>query len=302
MTRSERRDMNKPIRVIEGSAKPYEPFWLLRNADESESGEPEIEFYGAISEYSWWEDDITPAKFKADLANHGQGGPITIRIHSAGGDVFAASAIRAMIMDYPGRVTARIDGLCASAATYVAMAGDRVLMQDSAFFMIHDPWTIAWGGVDELKAAINLLKTVKSGIVETYQSKTSLEAEKLAKMMADETWMTAQQAQEFGFVDEVIRAPAKTFDVARNMAILNCLRNYEHVPEALLAAEELPAETEEPTETNVAEEDAASEAAEPVAEETEADEPEPDPVELDAAEAQKLRDYLEIFGPRGDHA
>jgi ATP-dependent Clp protease protease subunit len=302
MKRSERKEsMNKPIRVIEGSAKPFEPFWLLRNADESDSGEPEIEFYGAISEYSWWEDDVTPAKFKADLNNLGQGGPITIRIHSGGGDVFAASAIRAMIMDYPGRVTARIDGLCASAATYVAMAGDRVLMQDSAFFMIHDPWTIAWGGVDELKSAISLLKTVKAGIIETYQSKTNLETEKLAKMMADETWMTAQQAQEMGFVDEVISAPAKTFDAGRNMAILNCLSNYERVPEALLAIEEQQ-EPGEPTETNVAEEAAASEAAEPVAEETEPADPEPDPVELDAAEAQKLRDYLEIFGPRGDHA
>ena len=128
----------KPMRVLEGSAKPYEPFWRVVDAAESESGEPEIEFYGYISEYSWWDDDITPAKFKADLLNIGKGGPVTVRINSGGGEVYAASAIRAMIVDYPGQVTTRIDGLCASAATLVAMAGDVVKMQDSAYFMIHE--------------------------------------------------------------------------------------------------------------------------------------------------------------------
>lgn len=296
---------NSPMRVIEGSAKPFEPFWTLRNAADSESGEPEIEFYGAISEYSWWDDDITPAKFKSDLQALGQGGPVTIRIHSGGGDVFAASAIRAMIMDYPGRVTTRIDGLCASAATYVATAGDRVLMQDSGFFMIHNPWTIAWGGVDELKAAINLLKTIKAGIVEAYQSKTSLETNVLERMMDAETWMTAQQAQELGFVDEVITSPAKNYANAQNMAILNYFTN---VPADLLA-EEIPCVEGETTE-DVPEEAATSEAGESVAEETaeetagetvEGGDPALAPDGADdtlSQDAQKLRDYLDVFGPR----
>ena len=72
--------MNKePVRIIEGSAKPYERFWNLRAAEDSESGEPEIEFYGPISEYSWWGDEITPSLFKEDLEKHGKGGPVTIR-------------------------------------------------------------------------------------------------------------------------------------------------------------------------------------------------------------------------------
>lgn len=317
---------NEPVRIIEGTAKPHERFWNLRAAEDSESGEPEIEFYGPISEYSWWGDEITPQLFKDDLEKHGQGGPVTIRIHSPGGDVFAASAIRAMIADYPGKVTTRIDGLCASAATYVAMAGDHVVMQDSAFFMIHDPWTVTIGGVEELKTTINFLKTIKSGIVETYQNKTHMDAEELERMMSNETWMTARQAQEKGFVDEVVSVTdAKPFKLQlQNMAVLNCLNSYQNVPDELLNDEvsedespvdEAPSEAEE-TVTESAAQYGSDEVSEPEesddqpAIETETVSGSGDPVDqfevVDETateqgiekEARDLRDYLDIFGVR----
>ena len=267
--------MKQPIRVLEGSAKPYEPFWRVVDAAESESGEPEIEFYGYISEFSWFDDDITPAKFKADLLNIGKGGPVTVRINSVGGEVYAASAIRAMIVDCPGKVTTRIDGLCASAATLVAMAGDMVKMQDSAYFMIHEPWMMTWGSVDELKTAVEMLKTIRQGIVETYQNKTKLEPEQLAKMMAAETWMTGQKAKELGFVDEVITGSSKSFDRLQNAAILNALRDYTNVPPDLL-------KTSEP--------DPA------IAEETLQNPPDEGEDVDTEREAKSLRDYLDIFG------
>jgi ATP-dependent Clp protease protease subunit len=164
----------KPMRIIEGSARPFEAFWRVVDAAQSESGEPEIEFYGPISEYSWMGDEVTPAKFKKDLHELGKGGAVTVRIHSPGGDADAASAIRAMLMDYPGHVTTRIDGLCASAATIVAMAGNKVVMQDSASFMIHNPWTVAIGSKEDLKRAIGMLKTCEQSFVETYQSLSGL--------------------------------------------------------------------------------------------------------------------------------
>jgi ATP-dependent Clp protease protease subunit len=238
----------EPVRIFEGTARPYEPFWRVVDAAQSESGEPEIEFYGIISEFSWRGDEVTPAKFKEDLEKLGQGGPVTVRINSAGGEVWAASVIRSIIVDYPGRVTTRIDGLCASAATYVAMAGDVVKMQDSAFFMIHDPWMMTWGTVEELRKAINLLKTIKKGIVETYQSKTELEPEEISRMMNAETWMTAQEALEKGFIDEVISVnAAKPYKAAQNTAVVNTLRNYANLPEALrslLQPEESPVDPE----------------------------------------------------------
>jgi ATP-dependent Clp protease protease subunit len=221
----------EPIRVFEGNGKPYEPFWRVVNAKESESGESEIWFYGYISEFSWFDDDITPGLFRKDLNKLG-GKPVTIRINSGGGEVFAASAIRAMIMDYKGKVTTRIEGLAASAASYVAMAGDVVKMQDSAFFMIHDPWTVAMGGVEEFKRAMELLKTVKNGIVETYQTKTQADVATLSRWMSNETWFTAQEALQNGFIDEVISAPSKeALAEAPMFAIANAVRGFERAPE-----------------------------------------------------------------------
>jgi ATP-dependent Clp protease protease subunit len=325
---------NEPVRIIEGTAKPFERFWNLRAAENSESGEPEIEFYGPISEYSWWGDEITPRLFKDDLEKLGGGGPVTIRIHSPGGDVFAASAIRAIIANYPGKVTTRIDGLCASAATYVAMAGDHVVMQDSAFFMIHDPWTITIGGVEDLKTTINFLNTIKNGIVETYQNKTQLDAEELERMMSKETWMTARQAQEKGFVDEVVSVgEAKPFKLQlQNMAVLNCLNSYQNVPEELLNETEWSSEDElnlmllenvsddAPVsggeESDTEKDDQVIEPEEVSGSEVEGglvlkveDENGEEPAvsqENDAEKVQKnareLRDYLDIFGPRGEDA
>ncbi len=131
---------HNPIRCFEGNAQPHEPFW--RVIDAVDDAEPEIELYGYISEYSWWEDDITPKKFKDDLYRAGGEGPITIRLNSYGGDVIAASLINTIIRDYPGFVTVQIDGVAASAATVVAIAGDLVKIQETGYFMVHDPSVI----------------------------------------------------------------------------------------------------------------------------------------------------------------
>lgn len=232
--------MNKnPIRIVEGNAKPFEPFWKFRNAEEGEDGSAEIEFYGFISEYSWWDDDITPKIFKDDLNRIGKGGPVTIRINSGGGDMIAASVIRSILMDYEGEVTTRIDGLCASAATFVALAGNKVRMQDTGFFMVHDPSAFVYGTVEDLKGVIETLRTAKNAIIDAYQNKTGMEYERLSKLMSAETWMTAKEAREFGFVDEVIGQ--KQSSIAEKAAIVNSVRvagdlsRYVNVPAALLA-------------------------------------------------------------------
>mgnify|MGYP005811759915 CR=1 FL=1 len=227
----------EPIRVIEGTARPYEPFWSLRNAAESESGEPEIEFYGFISEYSWFDDDITPKKFKEDLNRIGGGKPVTVRMNSGGGEVFAASMIKSILVEYPGQVTVLIEGLAASGATIVAMGGDRIKMQESAYFMIHDPSVLTWGTIEDLKQTLEMLKTIKDGLIDTYQTRTRLPSEKLAKMLTDETWLTAHEAHDYGFIDEVIATSSKAPAPSEQMVgITNCLSQYRHVPAALLQA------------------------------------------------------------------
>lgn len=234
---------NQPFRVFEGPHQPYEPFWTLRNAAETDSGEPEIELYGFISEFSWWGDEVTPEKFKKDLYELGANGPVTVRVNSGGGEVFAASVMKSILVTYPGMITMRIDGLAASAATIVILGGDKIKIQDSAYMMIHDPSALAWGNIEEFKTVLEMLKTVKDGIIDGYSARTNLSAEKLAKMMTDETWMTAKEAQLLGFADEVITSnPSKT-DIGtamKNAAIFNALSSYRNVPAELLAQAQAP--------------------------------------------------------------
>lgn len=236
---------NNPIRTFEGNAKPFEPFWNFRNAQQTESGETELEFYGPISEFSFWGDEVTPKLFKEQLYARGGKGPVTVRINSPGGDLIAASVISAMLKDYPGRVTTKVDGIAASAAVMVALAGDSVKINASAYMMVHNPMVglLGYFDVDDLKGLVDELKTIKQGIVEGYQQKTLLEPEKLAKLMDDETWMTASEAVSYGFADEILTGSRKAITVN----FLNVLQsNYVNIPPALLPAEPAADEEVEP--------------------------------------------------------
>jgi ATP-dependent Clp protease, protease subunit len=227
--------MKDPIRCFEGTAQLHEAFWVFRDAENG--GEPELEFNGYISEWSWFDDDITPQMFRDDLKKYGKDGPITIRMNSYGGDVIAASLINAIIRDYPGRVTVQIDGIAASAATVVAVAGDVIRMQETAFFMIHDPsvvFFLAQVNIEEMTRLTDSLKAVKEGIMNAYETKTGLSRSRLSKLMTDETWMDAQKALDLGFIDEVLHAETKKIQMPiENAAYVNALHNYVNVPEVL---------------------------------------------------------------------
>ena len=234
--------MNKqqsPIRCFEGAAQPHEPFWTVKNV---EGQDPEIELYGYISEYSWWEDEITPMMFRQALYDAGGGGPITIRINSYGGDVVAASLMHTMIKDYPGQVTVQIDGIAASAATVVAMAGDKIKIQETGYFMIHDPsvvFMLAQLNIEDLTRLASSLAAVKEGIVNAYESKTGLSRTRLSKLMTEETWMDAQRALDLGFVDEVIWGEKKALVLPANTAVVNGLTNFANVPAPIRQALEI---------------------------------------------------------------
>lgn len=210
-------------------------FWRIMDAAKTESGETEVEFFGPISESSWLGDEVTPKQFKEELYAAGKGQPVTVKVNSPGGEVFAAAAIRAILQDYPGKVTADIVGLAASAATVVVSGADHVRMRDTALFMIHDPSTIAWGTIAEMERVVDLLKQVKETIINGYQSKTGKEREELAEMMSAETWMTAEAAKEAGFVDEIVREgkPVKLPKGVR-AAFYNCIAGYRNMPEMVL--------------------------------------------------------------------
>jgi ATP-dependent Clp protease protease subunit len=132
-------------------------------------------------------------------------GPVTVWLNSPGGDCFAASQIYAMLMDYKGPVTVKIDGVAASAASVIAMAGTDVLMAPTAMMMIHNPATIAFGDHKDMEKAIDMLEEVKNSIINAYELKTSQPRKTLSKMMDEETWMNARKAVELGFADEILQ-------------------------------------------------------------------------------------------------
>ena len=183
---------------------------------------------GAIAEESWFGDDVTPAAFKNEL--HAGDGPITVWINSPGGDCVAAAQIYNMLMDYPADVTVVIDGVAASAASVIAMAGTTVKMSPVSLMMIHNPLTVAMGDSEEMRKAIQLLDEVKESIINAYEIKTSMSRTKLSHLMDAETWMNAKKALELGFCDEIMYqpeaaqpdSPEDSFVFSRR-AVTNCL-------------------------------------------------------------------------------
>ena len=157
---------------------------------------------GVIAEDSWFDDDVTPKAFKAELTA-GEG-DIVIWLNSPGGDCIAASQIYTMLMDYKGKVTVKIDGIAASAASVIAMAGTTVLMAPTALMMVHNPLTVAIGDSEEMQKAIAMLSEVKESIINAYEIKTGQSRAKLSHLMDAETWLNAKKAIELGFADGIL--------------------------------------------------------------------------------------------------
>ena len=163
---------------------------------------------GEISDETWFGDEVTPRMFKDELM--AGSGDITLWINSPGGDVFAAAQIYNMLMDYPGHVTVKIDGLAASAASVIAMAGSQVEMSPVAMMMIHNPITLAIGDSKEMQKAIDMLAEVKESIVNAYEIKTGLSRNKISRLMDAESWFNAKKAVELGFADSILYTDEKT--------------------------------------------------------------------------------------------
>ncbi|HGT0998666.1 TPA: head maturation protease, ClpP-related [Enterococcus faecium] len=198
-------------------------FWnWVRDSDEVRT----LYLNGVISEETWWGDEVTPKIFKDELL--AGTGDITVWINSPGGDVFAAAQIYNMLMEYTGKVTVKIDGLAASAASVIAMAGGDVYMSPVSMLMIHNPSTIAIGDSEEMLRAKALLDEVKESIINAYELKTGLSRTKLSHLMDAESWMNANKAIELGFADKIMFMESETPDLTDSlifsrMAVTNSL-------------------------------------------------------------------------------
>lgn len=200
-------------------------FWKWKN---SANQVPELILEGEIASETWWGDEITPKMFKDELNKH-KGKDIDVWINSPGGDVIAGSQIYTMLKEHTGRVNVKIDGLAASSASFIAMAGDTIKMSPTAMMMIHLPSTFDWGDKKDFQKTIARLEEVEAAIINAYELKTKLPRDELAKMMEDEMWMNAYRAKELGFIDEVLYTDTEDkkevgFDFSKKK-VDNCIQN-----------------------------------------------------------------------------
>lgn len=180
-------------------------FW---NFSQNTDGTRTLHFDGIIAEESWYGDEITPKTFRDELMSGS--GDVTIWLNSPGGDVFAAAQIYNMLMEYPNHVIIKIDGIAASAASVIAMAGSEVLMSPVSLLMVHNPTTFAIGDRDEMQRARELLDEVKQSIINAYELKTGLGRTRLSNLMDAETWMDARRAVNLGFADGIMYQESET--------------------------------------------------------------------------------------------
>lgn len=183
-------------------------FWKWSNGVETSDSKLILE--GVVSSEDWWGDglDITPQAFRDELAKHS--GNLTVSLNSPGGDVFAGVSIYNTLSSYDkGDVIIEVNGLAASIASVIAMAGDKIIMLPGSSMMIHKPWSMGIGNADELEKVIEALNSIEDSLVPIYTARTGLKEDRIKEMLADETWLTPQEAVELGFADELVEAKKK---------------------------------------------------------------------------------------------
>jgi len=162
----------------------------------------ELYIYGEIVSDKWYESDVTATDFKAELAKC-KGKDLDIYINSPGGSVWEAQAIVSMLQRHDGVKTAYIDGIAASAASFIALSCDKVFIPSNAYLMIHKAWGMSWGNADELRKQAEMLDKVDEGILAIYMTKAKVSEEEMKKLVADESWFTGAEAIEVFDIEAV---------------------------------------------------------------------------------------------------
>lgn len=213
-------------------------FWNFKAKDKDNG---ELMLYGDISSSTWYGDEVTPKAFKDDLDAMGDIKNLNIYINSGGGDVFAGQAIYSMLKRHNANKTVYIDGLAASIASVIAMAGDKIIMPKNAMLMIHNSWTIAAGNKADLRKIADEMDKIDESIAGTYETKSGIEKEKIANYMDSETWFTAEEAVEQGFADEIEKEKLVAASIKGGFLMLNNqkfdLERFKNMPQIEETAE-----------------------------------------------------------------
>ena len=188
-------------------------FYTIKNASNAEP--VRINIYGQIGD-DYWGDGVNAKTFVTDLDALGNV-DLDVHINSPGGAVFDGQAIFNRLKQHPGTVNVYIDGLAASIASVIAMAGKKIYMSESAMLMIHNPIGLVYGESEEMRKNADTLDKIKATILNAYTSKSSLLDSELSLLMDNETWLTAEEAEEYGFIDEILNLKAEPFESKANI-------------------------------------------------------------------------------------
>lgn len=217
--------------------KDFKKYWsMVLNKDKKKA---EILIYEQIGA-GFWEEGIGAKQFAKDLKELGDIDDLDVRINSPGGSVFEGLTIYNLLKQHSAEKTVYIDGLAASIASVIAMSGDIIVMPENATMMIHNPWSLAIGDADAMRKEADVLDKIKVGIVSAYRDKTGKTDEDLSSLMDAETWMTAAEAVEMGFADEMtksVKAAAMAFDLSK----------FKNVPKAITAQAAVDAHSTAPS-------------------------------------------------------
>lgn len=209
----------------------------------AEGEEAEVMVYSEIANEKWWGDETTTGDFDKALKDARKNGAtrLNVRINSGGGEVYAAVAMRSMIMNAGfDSVRVMIEGLCASAATlFATVPGAHVVIAEGSEFMIHNPMTIAWGNADEIMKTVDHLHKMEEQFHGMYAAKTGKSPDTIKDWMDAETWFTAKEACDYGFCDELLASePVAACVTAREMGVMQAL--YKAVPDSVTVRQDQP--------------------------------------------------------------
>lgn len=209
-------------------------FWTM-NQSEEKMNSAEITIYGSIGS-SWWDEAVSASQFSKDLKELGNDiNEITVRINSTGGSVYDGLAIRSLLKNHKAYVTVMVDGLAASIASIIAMAADKLIMAKGSMMMIHNPLSGGWGEAKDLREIADFLDKIRDSLVSVYAARTGKTSEELIELLDAETWMSAEEAVEMGFADEVEDDIQVTAGIAGTIAVVNGvsmdISKYTNIPD-----------------------------------------------------------------------
>ncbi len=209
--------------------KKNKRFWNFKALDEKTG---ELTLYGEISNETWWGDEVTPKEFKSDLDNLGEIDTLNIYINSPGGDVFAGQTIYSILKRHKAHKNVYIDGLAASIASVIAMAGNTIFMPKNAMMMIHNPWTIGMGNAKDFRKLAEDLDKIRESLIAAYEGHSALTRDEIIEIMDSETWLTATECEEYGFCDVVEEEKTLAASIDKDILV-----RYKNTPRELIEIE-----------------------------------------------------------------